>query len=98
MEDRKKAVEEEVNKEREAAVKERGEEVVKAAEACDVPYKDISEAYQGSWVDDVHFVRDLLDGAIPSTLPAYVHIDWEWTAKEVMMEYCEDNGYYFRIL
>ena len=31
-------------------------------------------------------------------LPAYIHIDWEGTARDIMMDYFEDHGYYFRNL
>lgn len=62
--------------------------------------KYFEEAYCGQWVSDEDFVRNLFDdiGIIPKDLPAYIHIDWEWTAKEIMMDYSEENGYYFRNL
>lgn len=69
-----------------------GEEYAEADEA--------SEAYQGHYNSDEDFVMQLLDdiGTIPKDLPGFVHIDWEWTAQEVMMDYAEKNGYYFRNL
>lgn len=56
------------------------------------------EDYQGKWDSDEDFVRDLLEqtGELPKDLPSYIHIDWEWTAKEIMYDYAEDNGHYFR--
>ena len=56
------------------------------------------ESYSGKWNSDEEFVQDMLEsvGTIPEDLPPYVHIDWEWTAKDIMMDYSEDNGHYFR--
>ena len=61
---------------------------------------DMEEAYQGEYTSDADFVQQLLEdcGSIPSDLPAYIHIDWDWTAKEVMMDYFEIDGHYFRQL
>ena len=59
---------------------------------------NLEEAYQGQYKNDEEFVQQLLEdcGDIPSNLPSYVYIDWERTANDVMMDYAEDNGYYFR--
>jgi len=59
---------------------------------------NLEEAYQGKWASDEEFVQELLEscGDIPSNLPAYIYIDWEQTARDVMMDYYTDNGYYFR--
>lgn len=67
-----------------------GEEYATAEEA--------EEAYQGQYTDDEEFTQQLLEdcGDIPENLPAYIHIDWEGTARDIMMDYGEDNGYYFR--
>jgi len=35
-------------------------------------------------------------GDIPKDLPNYIHIDWTSTASDIMMDYSEDNGHYFR--
>jgi antirestriction protein len=62
--------------------------------------EDVEEAYQGQYSSDEDFVMQLLDelGSIPQDLPSYIHIDWEATADEVMMDYFEMDGYYFRNL
>jgi len=82
------------------ALTEHGEEIVAAAIACDVQLSDISEAYAGEWPSDEAFVQNMLEdlGEIPKNFPGYIHIDWEHTAREVMMDYSEDNGHYFRNL
>lgn len=61
---------------------------------------DFEEAYQGEWKSDKEFVQELVEdcGDIPKDLPAYIHIDWEGTARDVMMDYSEQDGYYFRNL
>ena len=61
---------------------------------------NVEEAYQGQYNSDEDFVQQLLEdtGWIPKDFPAYIHIDWEWTAREIMMDYFESNGYYFRNL
>ena len=45
-----------------------------------------------------HFVMRLLEdtGMIPSDLPNFIYIDWGRTAEEVMMDYIESGGHYFR--
>lgn len=75
-------------------------DVVEAAVNCDVELSDIDEAYQGEFKDDEDFVQNLLEdiGDIPSNLPSYIHIDWERTASDVMCDYCEYHGHYFRML
>ena len=68
-------------------------------ELIDDDLEDFEEAYQGDWKSDEDFVEDLLSdiGVLPN-LPSYIHIDWERTANDVMMDYSEENGYYFRNL
>lgn len=74
-------------------------EVYEAAKNCDIEREDVEEAYQGRFSSDEDFTKQLLEdlGEIPTDLPLYVHIDWEATAKAIMIDYCENNGYYFRI-
>ena len=59
----------------------------------------IDETYCGQWDSDEAFVRDLLtnEGYLPNDLPPFIAIDWEATAQEVMREYFESNGHYFRV-
>lgn len=60
----------------------------------------MQEAYQGKADSDVDFTQELLEscGDIPKDLPAYIHIDWEATAYDIMMDYTEIDGHYFRQL
>jgi antirestriction protein len=75
------------------------EEVLEAALECGISISDVAEAYQGEHKSDADFVEQLLEdcGDLPK-LPHYVYIDWERTARDVMMDYCEHNGHYFRNL
>jgi antirestriction protein len=61
---------------------------------------NFEEAYQGEWSCDEVFVQELLEdtGDLPKDLPPYLHIDWESTARDIMMDYSEQDGYYFRNL
>ena len=60
--------------------------------------EDAMKAYQGKYTNDIDFTMDLLEscGDIPQDLPSYVHIDWEGTARDIMMDYSSANGFYFR--
>lgn len=66
----------------------------------DADFEDAQEAYQGQYNSDIDFVMDLLDscGDIPQDLPSYICIDWEATARNIMYDYFEADGYYFRNL
>lgn len=76
------------------------EDVLQAAIDCDVQPEDIEEAYQGAFDSDEAFVQDLLEqtDGLPKDLPSYIHINWERTARDIMMDYSESNGHYFRCL
>lgn len=64
---------------------------------------DFEESYQGQYANDEDFAQSLAEdlGEIPRAgsahWPLYC-IDWEWAARELMMDYSEANGYYFRNL
>jgi len=74
-------------------------DIWEAAQDCDVSFSNIDEAYSGQFNSDEEFAQDLCEqvGDIPSNLPSYIHIDWESTAKELMYDYSESNGHYFRM-
>mgnify|MGYP001451702174 CR=1 FL=1 len=81
-------------------LKQYSEDVLLAALACDVRLCDVEEAYAGKWGSDEEFAQELVEscGEMPRDFPPYIHIDWERTARDLMMDYAEDNGYYFRSL
>ena len=72
-----------------------GEELV--IEYCENGYclGDMEEAYQGKWRDDEEFVQDLVKS---EDLPPYIAIDWEHTARDIMMDYFDIDGHYFRLM
>jgi antirestriction protein len=61
-------------------------------------FSEAEDAYSGQFDSDIDFVMELLEscGDIPKDMPSYIHIDWESTARDIMYDYSEANGYYFR--
>lgn len=78
-----------------------GEEVVEAALSLGIDPSNIEEAYQGQYRSDEDFAQEMAEqlGSIDknATWPQNC-IDWEHAAKELMYDYCEENGHYFRNL
>lgn len=60
--------------------------------------KDAMDAYVGQYNSDIDFTMEWLEmcGDIPKDLPSIIHIDWEATARDLMMDFSESNGFYFR--
>lgn len=56
------------------------------------------DSFQGSHLSDENFTMQLLEDTEPElkNLPPYISIDWETTARNIMMDYAEQDGYYFR--
>ena len=76
-------------------------DVISAALDCDISIDDIEEAYQGEYKDDEDFAWEFAHeiGAIEKNISwPYTCIDWEHAASEIMYDYCESNGHYFRNL
>lgn len=60
---------------------------------------DVEEAYQGEYSSDIDFAQDMADqlGSLKRDEQwPYTCIDWEYAAKELMYDYFEVDGYYFR--
>lgn len=64
--------------------------------------EEIEEAYCGQFQSDEEFAQDMVDNLgvkvgrnEPLEWPMYC-IDWEWAARELMMDYSEESGHYFR--
>lgn len=76
-------------------------EIVAAGVYLGIDLDNIEEAYQGQYKDDEDFAQELAEeiGAIDNNAswPNYC-IDWERAARDIMMDYCEHEGYYFRNL
>ena len=64
---------------------------------------DFEEAYQGKYASDEEFAQEQADATTSLSskeFQAWPHycIDWEWAARELMMDYSEEGRYYFRNL
>lgn len=76
------------------------DEVIEAGLVCGIPVTAVEEAYVGHYMSDEEFAMEtaesmgLLDG--DSTWP-HDCIDWERAARELMYDYVEEGGYYFRL-
>lgn len=76
-------------------------EVYWAAESLGIPAYNVREAYQGQFNSDEEFAQNLADdlGLVPDDLswPCSC-IDWERAARELLQDYAEEGGMYFRNL
>jgi antirestriction protein len=79
------------------------EEAIEAAISLGISLNDFEEAYSGKFSNDAEFAENMAEelGDIPqagsSEWPLYC-IDWAYAAKELMYDYAEESGYYFRNL
>jgi antirestriction protein len=76
-------------------------EIVKAALELGIDEENMAEAYSGQFSSDKEFAQDMADstGAIrDDNAWPYTCIDWDWAAKELMYDYSEQDGYYFRTI
>lgn len=56
----------------------------------------VNNFYYGEYANDIEFVEYLYENDIPFNLPNFVVIDWEATARNIMYDYFESNGHYFK--
>lgn len=57
------------------------------------------DCYQGQYDSDEDFAQELLEECgYLNDLPSFIecHIDWSGVARDLMMDYFESDGYYFR--
>lgn len=76
-------------------------DVFNAGIDADVNIADIDEAYSGSFTSDEDFAENMAEelGAVDKNASwPMTCIDWEQAAKELMYDYTESNGHYFRCL
>lgn len=76
-------------------------DVINAGVYCDIAIEDIDEAYSGQYDSDENFAEDMAEqlGYINNNASwPHTCIDWERAASELMYDYTEENGYYFRNL
>ena len=76
-----------------------GDEVFNAAADLDIDADMVEELYCGEHDSDIAFAQDMAEqtGLIDETL-AWPHncIDWERAARDLMYDYGDSNGHYFR--
>lgn len=75
------------------------EEVFLAGLECGLSLDQIEEAYQGFYRSDDVFAHELADqlGYIDRNVSwPYTCIDWEQAARDLMYDYVEESGHYFR--
>ena len=78
-----------------------GEELVNQYHKEGYDLSSMEEAYQGEYRSDEDFARNMADdlGLLNKEMSwPYTCIDWEYAAKELMYDYFEIDGHYFRSL
>ena len=73
-------------------------EVIEAGIECEIEPEKIDECYAGSYNSDIDFAVELADSCgfeEPTSWPNNC-IDWERAARDLMFDYREHNGHYFR--
>lgn len=82
-------------------IEEFGEEIAIAAHDVEILMDDVQEAYQGAHSSDRDFAMEMAEqlGELDKNA-TWPHncIDWEYAAKDLMYDYMESNGHYFRCL
>ena len=67
-------------------------------EEIDEFFEALEESYSGKFDSDVNFAMDLHEQTGEQISDSWPHscIDWDRAARDLMFDYCENNGYYFR--
>jgi antirestriction protein len=76
-------------------------EIFEAAHECSIGFNNVDEAYSGEYKSNEDFAQDIAEqlGLLDESKGwPYTCIDWEYAAKELMYDYSESSGYYFRNL
>ena len=73
-------------------------EVIEAGIECEIEPEEIEECYVGSYNSGIDFAVELADscGFEESTSWPNNCIDWERAARDLMLDYREHEGHYFR--
>ena len=75
--------------------------MIDAAIYCGINPENFEEAYCGEYESDADFAHEQADqcGMLEEDMAwPYTCIDWEFAARELMYDYEEHEGHYFRIL
>ena len=73
-------------------------EIISAGIECGISVSDIAEAYNGKFKSDRDFAEEMAIqlGREPLNEWPYTCINWNDAAQELMYDYCQHRGYYFR--
>lgn len=76
------------------------EDIIASAIEADIQPSDINECYSGSFDSDADFAQDMAEqlGDIDTNNWLHRYIDWNLASRDLMMDYIEMNGHYFRII
>lgn len=73
------------------------EGMLEAAFNLSVSPENVDEAYCGQFRDDAEFAESTFESIYGlEAMPSWVVVDWEATSVDLMMDYGESEGYYFR--
>ena len=75
------------------------QDVIDAGLSLDIEMDNLEEAYSGSFDSDEDFAYEQAEqcGLIDNNVSwPYTCIDWDHAARELMYDYCEQDGHYFR--
>lgn len=72
-------------------------EVFEAGIDAGVDFESIEEAYEGKFSSDEDFAWEYVNNTCDmSGIPSVICIDWERTARDLLMDYSDSDGHYFR--
>jgi len=74
-------------------------DVFEAAREAGIDFSNVDDSYQGEYKSDIDFAQETADqlGAVDKNASwPMTCINWEQAAKELMYDYSEANGHYFR--
>ena len=71
--------------------------VAEHGEAFVLRYNDLDDCdcmdeYNGCWSDAAEFVQNLIEDCYDLDIPSFVYVDWDRTARDVMMDYSSYDG------
>ena len=59
---------------------------------ADIGDFDFEDEYNGCWDSEEEFVYELCSETLDLKLPPYIHVDWERTTRDIMMDYSSYTG------
>ncbi|NOR64943.1 MAG: hypothetical protein GQ468_02890 [Candidatus Scalindua sp.] len=72
-------------------------EIFEAGIEAEIEFNSIEGAYAGDAPNDEDFAWDYVHDTFDMTgIPSIVSIDWERTARDLLMNYSDADGHYFR--